>query len=207
MAHDPLREEGHRLLMRACQAAGDRSRAVRAYHVCAAAFERELGIVPSAKTRAVYEAVLHTVRGRSDLSAATPPFVGRVAELGRLRSVWREAAAGRAQMVLVSGEPGVGKTRLVDELRAGPEAVMVGARAYAAEGPIAYGLAIGWLRSQPIAARLSRSDRAELTELARLLPELSERVPSPEPLSEPELRRRLFGASPARWSQPAHRCC
>jgi DNA-binding SARP family transcriptional activator len=56
VARDSLREESHRLLMRLCQASGDRARAVRAYHVCATTLESELGIEPSPETRAVYQA-------------------------------------------------------------------------------------------------------------------------------------------------------
>ncbi len=47
------------------------------------------------------------------------PFVGRQAELDRLRQRWSEAAAGRGGLVLVAGEPGIGKTRLVEELAEG----------------------------------------------------------------------------------------
>jgi DNA-binding SARP family transcriptional activator len=57
IANDPLREESHRLLIQLCQASGDRARAVRAYHACAATLERELGIAPSPGTRAVYESL------------------------------------------------------------------------------------------------------------------------------------------------------
>ena len=96
--------------------------------------------------------------------------------------------------MLVTGEAGIGKTRLVDELRVHAEAVTAEARAYPAEGPLAYGIATAWLRSQPVAARLPRLERAQLTELARLLPELAARAAPPEPLPEAELRRRLFGA-------------
>ena len=96
--------------------------------------------------------------------------------------------------MLVTGEASVGKTRLVDELRARAGAVTVEARAYPAEGPLAYGLAAAWLRSQPVSARLSRLERPQLTELARLLPELAGHVPPPEPLPEAELRHRLLGA-------------
>lgn len=46
VAHDPLREESHRLLMRLCRASGDRARAVRAYHACATVLEREGQPVP-----------------------------------------------------------------------------------------------------------------------------------------------------------------
>ncbi|MCQ0006881.1 AfsR/SARP family transcriptional regulator [Actinomadura madurae] len=55
---DPLREEGHRLLIRLCGEGGDRVRALRAYHVCATTLERELGVGPSPETRAMYEALV-----------------------------------------------------------------------------------------------------------------------------------------------------
>jgi DNA-binding SARP family transcriptional activator len=194
VAGDPLREESHRLLIRACHCAGDRARALRAYHVCASTLERELGVEPSADTRALYQRVLDAATGETATSAGVSPFVGRGAELSRLRELWREAARGRPRLVVVSGEPGVGKTRLVDELRRRTDGVSVEARAYAAEGVIAYGVVTAWLRSRPVAERLRRLDRAQLTELARLLPELAADVPPPEPLPEPELRRRLFGA-------------
>lgn len=45
-----------------------------------------------------------------------PPFVGRAAELSTLAELLRSAAAGRGSVALVSGEPGIGKTRLADEL-------------------------------------------------------------------------------------------
>ena len=44
----------------------------------------------------------------------SPPLIGRASELERLRNAWRRAAAGERQIVLVAGEAGVGKTRLID---------------------------------------------------------------------------------------------
>jgi DNA-binding SARP family transcriptional activator len=204
VAHDPLREESHRLLIELCHGSGDRARAVRAYHACATALERELGIEPSLETRALYESLVAAAPAGAGMPEAAPgsppttpgtsPFVGRTGERARLAAVWRAAAGGRAQLVLVTGEAGVGKSRLVDELCASAGAVTVEARAYPAEGPVAYGVATAWLRSQPVASRLSRLERPHLTELARLLPELAARTAPPEPLSDAELRRRLFGA-------------
>jgi len=211
VADDPLREESHRLLIQLCHASGDRARAVRAYHVCATTLERELGIEPSAETRAIYESLVVAAPAGADTREAAPasrapasaarttapstsPFVGRADEQARLAAVWRSAASGPAHLVLVTGEAGVGKTRLIEELRAHAGAVTVEARAYPAEGPLAYGVATEWLRSGPVAARLSRLGRPYLTELARLLPELASHVPPPEPLPIAELRRRLFGA-------------
>jgi DNA-binding SARP family transcriptional activator len=205
VADDPLREESHRLLMRLCRASGDRARAVRAYHACAAALERELGIEPSPETHVLYESLVATTPAGAATDSGTPsaargmgsgtsPFVGRDAEMARLAAVWSAAASGRAQLVLVSGEAGVGKTRLVDEMRAQAGTVTVAARAYPAEGPVAYGVATAWLRSPPVATRLSRLDRSHITELARLLPQPAARVPPPVPLPEAEMRRRLFDA-------------
>ena len=48
----------------------------------------------------------------------TTPFVGREAELGMLTVDLDAALAGRGGVVLVAGEPGIGKTRLVEELAA-----------------------------------------------------------------------------------------
>src|SRR5262245_4979574 len=46
---------------------------------------------------------------------AGPPnvaFVGRERELREMLDVWQRACAGRPQLLLIAGEPGIGKTRL-----------------------------------------------------------------------------------------------
>jgi tetratricopeptide (TPR) repeat protein len=111
--------------------------------------------------------------------------------------------------VLVTGEPGVGKTRLVDEFRAWCArrgAVVADARCYAVEGPLAYGPVVSWLRSPVLAARLPALDPHRLTELARLLPELLDDAPGlarPEQLPGPELQRGLFDAVASAVLAPA----
>lgn len=50
------------------------------------------------------------------------PFVGRAAELGDLRAALASAAGGCGRIVLIGGEPGIGKTRLAAELAAEAEA-------------------------------------------------------------------------------------
>ncbi|MEW6638507.1 MAG: AAA family ATPase, partial [Actinomycetota bacterium] len=203
LRHDPLREETYRLLMRLHDARGDRARALRVYYACVATLERELGIEPSAPTREIYEALLPQEREPAERHAGRasgPPLVGRTPEWARLTSLWRASESGRTQLVLVSGEPGIGKTRIVEELRswcAHRGAVTAEARSYPAEGELAYGPLVAWLRSEGIQARLKRLDRAHLTELARVLPELLAEVPDLEPpqqLPEREQRQRLFDA-------------
>lgn len=50
-------------------------------------------------------------------SEALTPFVGRASELGLLVDRWETAVAGEGQVVLLEGEPGIGKSRLADEFR------------------------------------------------------------------------------------------
>ena len=61
-----------------------------------------------------------TARGRpsQDLEAPVAPFIGRTHELALLRETYaRTASESFVQLVTVTGEPGVGKTRLISELR------------------------------------------------------------------------------------------
>jgi class 3 adenylate cyclase/tetratricopeptide (TPR) repeat protein len=60
----------------------------------------------------VVKAALRRARGR------TAPLVGRDAELASLDACWALVGSRRGQIVLINGEPGIGKTRLVDEFLA-----------------------------------------------------------------------------------------
>ncbi len=80
---------------------------------------------------------------------STTPWVGRTLELGVLTDAWERARVGAGGAVLVSGEPGIGKSRLLNEfasaLRASGALVWRGA-AYEGEGQ-AYGPVSSWQRS------------------------------------------------------------
>jgi class 3 adenylate cyclase len=55
-------------------------------------------------------------RFRARMHGELTSLVGRDAELGLLRGAWDRAAAGQGSAVLLSGEPGIGKSRLVEEI-------------------------------------------------------------------------------------------
>jgi class 3 adenylate cyclase/tetratricopeptide (TPR) repeat protein len=50
-------------------------------------------------------------------AAGLTPLVGRQQEITLLQRLWRQATSGEGQVVLLAGEPGIGKSRLVRELR------------------------------------------------------------------------------------------
>src|SRR5499426_3853062 len=60
-----------------------------------------------------------TARSRFEAAVQTglTPLVGRAEELALLQRRWEQAKAGEGQVVLLSGEPGIGKSRLVQVLK------------------------------------------------------------------------------------------
>jgi DNA-binding SARP family transcriptional activator len=124
---DPVSEEAARALMRRLAGAGDGAAAVAAYAEFRAAVRRELGMAPSAETRALADELRSGPAGASGDAAAPPlpgalagaghgPLVGRREQLAALRAAWGRASAGSAAVVALAGEAGSGKTRLLVEL-------------------------------------------------------------------------------------------
>ena len=206
---DPLHEAGHRHLMRLHLANGDRARALRAYHRCATLLRQELGVDPSSTTQALYQRLLTLADSDPGPRAAhtfalpsvvAPALVGRQAEWAQLLEIWRAAAAGSPGLALLSGEAGVGATRLAEELVAwvwrqdGDVAV---ARGDAASRQLPFAPIAAWLRSPALQTRLAALDTSRLVEIARLLPEvLAGRagLAAPGPLVEAWQRQRFFEA-------------
>ena len=191
--HDPLDESAHVRRMELLAAAGDRAAAVRQYRACVAVLERELGVEPLPETTARYEAIRD---GQIPAAAASGqgsprtvpapvidperlPLVGREEVLLRAEAV-RRAGAPDGRVLVLAGEPGIGKSRLAQAIA--EQARSVGAAvlwtsAYAAERRIAYGPIVGALEQaladddQAIQVRALGDETT--VELGRIVPGLA----------------------------------
>jgi DNA-binding SARP family transcriptional activator len=115
LAADACSERAYRALMQAYAGLGETEQALRAFERCRQMLADELGADPSAQTRAVH---MHVLAGHQDVPEALP-FVGREAELSRLRGALRRSLAGEAPaLVCVSGQPGTGREGLAHEAAA-----------------------------------------------------------------------------------------
>ena len=200
VALDPLSESHHQLLIRLHAANRDRSSALRAYHQCMRVLRREMGVEPGPATLELFERILKAEPGApgepisgSQVKPApelqkTRPMVGRAKEWRQLTGAWQSAVEEGPRVAVISGEPGIGKTRLADELlqacvRQGYAATR--SRCYAGRGQVAYAPVAEWLRSDAVREGWTRLKPGQLMELARLAPEIRDQFPDlemPEPV-------------------------
>ena len=130
----------------------------------------------------------------------TLPLVGRAEEREQITTAWKKAREGAPHLVLVGGEPGVGKTRLVAEVARQAHAdgaVVLFGRCDDEMGvpyqPFAEAIA-AFAASMPDAGALADALGPAAADLARLVPSLTTRLQLAEPLrADPETERyRLF---------------
>jgi WD40 repeat protein/DNA-binding SARP family transcriptional activator len=126
VAEHPLRERLHAQRMLALYRCGRQVEALQAFRDARSLLVEEIGVEPGAALRDLHEAILRhdaslELETRkalpSELDAlASQSMVGRDAEVAWLRERWERARAGSGELVVVIGEPGIGKTRFVAEL-------------------------------------------------------------------------------------------
>jgi DNA-binding SARP family transcriptional activator/tetratricopeptide (TPR) repeat protein len=200
---DALDEAAHADLVRQLAGAGDRAGALLAGRQVTDRLCAELGVLPGPLLRAA----LAEARGAQGgvpypaRPAAARPLFGRAAELRTLTAAWTAARAGHGRVVLVTGEAGIGKTRLVAELarrvdNAGARAAIGAGVDVGGEAPLAM-----WQELVPQLARAvpPPPEHADWpAELGRLVPDIAARLgrDRPPPLvASPELERlRIFDA-------------
>jgi DNA-binding SARP family transcriptional activator/tetratricopeptide (TPR) repeat protein len=122
--HDPLREDGHREVMRLCTLLGRTSEALRQYERCRSVLAEELGTEPARETQQLAELVARQ-RGAPVPALAAPDadrphedlrLVGRDRERARLVEGLDRTLTGTGGLSLVEGEAGVGASRLLRQV-------------------------------------------------------------------------------------------
>lgn len=133
---DPLHEPAQRRLMQLYTLAGQPQLALRQYHECRELLLRELRVAPQDETTALYEAIRNqrtpmpaapvTQSMPSDRERTATVFqqtpddsdslAGRAHELTLALDEWRRVCCGEVRLLLITGEPGVGRTHFAREL-------------------------------------------------------------------------------------------
>ncbi len=201
---DPLHEGAYHYLILFCALMGNRAGALRAYQEGAQRLQQELGVSPAEETQTLFERLLQEELHPEPTPALSQPhhipLVGRQHEWEALVTAWRQMPKQGPQLLLLWGEAGMGKTRLLEELqqwanlRSGTVAY---AQIYDAEGNLPYAPVTLWLRQTTIRPTVAKLEPIWLTELTRLLPELQQAnpaLPQPTPMSESWQLQRFYEA-------------
>ncbi len=123
---DPLSEAAQQRCIRSHLRLGEIGQALRQYRQFEDQLREELGLTPSPETQALLSEVLHRQRRDTPLDSLSErpsrllphslPFIGRDQLLEQILAASQEVQAGRGMTVLLQGEGGIGKSRLLDEL-------------------------------------------------------------------------------------------
>ena len=182
---DRFSERAHRGRVLAQYALGDAHRALASYREFRRMLDEELGLEPSADTRALETAILRQAEPEPLLPRAitTPsatfdpvtPLIGRGRELAALADAVRSGLEGDLPLIQINGETGFGKTRLLDELAHHLADVRIGrASCSPLEQHLSYVPLAGSLRD----ARLCAAGHVErYPALREILPELDQNSP------------------------------
>ncbi len=212
LAQDDAREEIHRTLMVLYALNDNRDAALRQFEHLTIILDRELGTHPLDTTRDLYRAILdgHVERlGQSQtqptwvaLPGGDVPLMGRDGALRQLQQQFARFQHRQGNVVWISGEPGIGKTRLMHEFvnAAREQAVIfVGiGSAQRSEHTLPYQVVSEALRSLPdLPTLVTQVAPVWRQQVARLLPELAlgqAAAPLPDSTDPAESRLHLLNA-------------
>jgi DNA-binding SARP family transcriptional activator/tetratricopeptide (TPR) repeat protein len=204
---DPSQERMQRTLMRLLLAQGQRAAALKQYQQCVGWFERELGVEPEEETQQVYRDILRSAG--PDLQRPAPsarlanaradeaPMIGRELEFRHLNEALSGMLDTGGRVVLLRGEAGIGKSRLLREFIGNVPSgvrVLVG-RCHETEQILPLHAWIDALRESGMVLDAAVRDRlgaAANAQLVRVFPEL--RQSESQPVTAPDQYSLLFDA-------------
>jgi DNA-binding SARP family transcriptional activator/tetratricopeptide (TPR) repeat protein len=197
----PLDEPAHCVLIERLAAAGDRAGALVVGRDLAARLRAELGVAPGPPVRALLAGLRGPTAAVDGTPRVTRPMFGRADELAALTAAWTAARNGHGRVVVVTGEAGMGKTRLVGELarradNAGARVAVGAGVDVGGEAPLAVWQELA--RALVSVVSVPPEGAGWPAELGRLSPDLAGalgRRVAPPVVAAPELERlRLFDA-------------
>lgn len=204
---EPFDETAQQRLMSLYALAGERAKAIQAYHAFAQMLAHELDTQPLPETQALLQSIqsgeapletepLSRVLPRSGAPLSHPqppavsPFIGRQKELDALQACYHEAAKSDGRLILITGEAGIGKTRLLQEyLAAHPNLARLQGVCYELDSmtpfaPLRQALMDSRLFEPPLSASIPLPWAASLIPLfpalARQFPQVSFSAPQPD---------------------------
>ncbi|RPI82677.1 MAG: transcriptional regulator, partial [Chloroflexi bacterium] len=147
---DPLQEDLQREAIRLAYLKGDRPDAIQRYDSLRRMLDEELGVPPMLETRSLYDSILSdtlkevgqakkkprtvpTEASRGRASADVLPFIGRSEELRLINEL-----VNSRKLAFIEGEPGIGKTRLVEEYLQSTGSLLLQATAHEMEQHLPY---------------------------------------------------------------------
>ena len=179
---DPLSEDALRGVMEARAWVGDRSNALKAYAAFEARLAEELGARPAPELARIAHLLREGRRSPYRQPSGAPPVagekrfepervVGREREYSRLYDAWLGARRREPCVMVLTGDPGVGKTTLTNAFVSTCQlegAVVARAQAYDAERELPFGVLAELVRQLTIQRAIGSADPEALSELSRI---------------------------------------
>ena len=183
---DPLSEDAVRGIMEARAWVGDRSNALKAFNRFATRIAEELNAKPSPELervagllregrRAAPRPAPDGVPPREERRFEPEAIIGREREFSTLYDAWLEVRQRKPRVMVVLGDPGIGKTTLTNSFVSSCQmdgAVIARAQAYDAERELPYAVLAELVRQLTLQRAIGGAEPEALAELSRLTPEV-----------------------------------